>query len=110
MTRSEIANKIIANWPYGGVPSVAPAGFLEFIESSKTFATKFMDVAYYEFGINAGLAKAIANAIKESEKRDNGSITSLNAAGRVDRHLRENKIRMRRWQPSGRTGLEQREP
>ena len=92
--RTEIASKIIASCTYSAPPSDME-GFLAFVESSKTFATKFMDVAYYEFGINAGLAKAIANAIKESEKRDNGSMTSLNAAGRIDRYLRENKIRMR---------------
>lgn len=92
--RTEIASKTIASCTYSAPPSDME-GFLAFVESSKTFSTKFMDRAYYEFGVCPGLAKAIATRIKESEKRDNGSMTYLNAAGRIDRHLRENKIRMR---------------
>ena len=89
-TRRQITETAVNNWPYT-LPTDTE-GFIRLIETSKTFGNKFMDAAY-EYGVQAGLAKLVAAKIKEAEQVDLGSLTALNAAGRCDRYLRENRVR-----------------
>jgi hypothetical protein len=56
--------------------------------NSKTHGNKFIDAVEYEFGGNVGLAKRLAEIVKEDRAAQRVSGT-LSQAGRCERYLRE---------------------
>lgn len=95
----ELIDDVVKNWPGTPDPTITKKkqDIASFLASQKTFGNKTIDKLVDDFGLSYGLATRFTKEYKDIVKTQlGGSGPALTSAQRIARHLKDNKIRMRR--------------